>query len=81
MEKNKSPLAMTGSGLTDDLLTPTYLAGIQACLNEQRERFGSSGSERVRTINYYMEEIIENSIPDIHKYFINCALEKTGLFS
>jgi hypothetical protein len=34
------------------------------------ERFSASGSERVAVMNYYMNEIIEDLISDIHKYFL-----------
>lgn len=34
------------------------------------ERFGASGSERKGLINYYMNEIIEDLVSDIHKYFL-----------
>ena len=33
-------------------------------------KFGASGSERIGLINYYMNEIIEDLVSDIHKYFL-----------
>lgn len=36
-------------------------------------RFGTSGSERIGIINYYMNEIIEVLVSDIHKYFLTCS--------
>ena len=36
-------------------------------------RFGTSGSERMEIINYYMNEIIEVLVSDIHKYFLTCS--------
>lgn len=42
-------------------------------------RFGTSGSERMGVINYYMNEIIEVLISDIHKYFLNCSAFAHGL--
>jgi hypothetical protein len=38
-----------------------------------QERFGASGSERNAVMNYYMNEIIEDLISDIHKYFLNSS--------
>ncbi len=38
------------------------------------QRFGTSGSERVSVTNYYMNEIIEVLVSDIHKYFLNCSV-------
>jgi predicted DNA-binding protein len=37
-------------------------------------RFGTSGTERMRVVNYYMNEIIEVLISDIHKYFLTCSV-------
>ncbi len=42
-------------------------------------RFGTSGSERMGAINYYMNEIIEVMISDIHKYFLNCSAFLQGV--
>jgi len=39
-------------------------------LNEIMAKFGASGSERVKLINYYMNEIIEDLVTDVHKYFL-----------
>jgi len=36
-------------------------------------RFGTSGSERIGIINYYMNEIIEVLVSDIHKYFLTSS--------
>lgn len=42
------------------------------------ERFSASGSERVAVMNYYMNEIIEDLISDIHKYFLNNSAFSLG---
>ena len=39
-------------------------------LQDLTERFGAAGSERKGLINYYMNEIIEDLVSDIHKYFL-----------
>lgn len=46
-----------------------------------RNRFGTSGSERVSVTNYYMNEIIEVIVSDVHKYFLNCSLFSQGFSS
>lgn len=42
------------------------------------ERFSASGSERVAVMNYYMNEIIEELISDIHKYFLTNSFFNSG---
>ena len=44
---------------------------IQASIEDMLLRFGTSGTERMAVTNYYMNEIIEVVISDIHKYFLN----------
>ena len=45
-----------------------------------KAKFGAAGSERIATTDYYMKEIIEILIGDIHKYLMHCALGNSGLF-
>jgi hypothetical protein len=42
------------------------------------ERFSASGSERLAVMNYYMNEIIEDLISDIHKYFLTSSTFSSG---
>ncbi len=46
-----------------------------------QNRFGTSGSERVSVVNYYMNEIIEVLVSDVHKYFLNCSAFSQGFSS
>ena len=43
---------------------------VEVLLNDMTERFGAAGSERKELINYYMNEIIQDLVSDIHKYFL-----------
>lgn len=43
-------------------------------------RYGAAGSERVATTDYYMKQIIEILLGDVHKYIVDCAVNDSGLF-
>ena len=45
-----------------------------------KAKFGAAGSERVATTDYYMKEIIEILLGDVHKYLMHCALQNSGIF-
>ena len=49
-------------------------------LKIMKAKFGAAGSERVATTDFYMKEIIEILLGDIHKYLMHCALENSGIF-
>ena len=42
------------------------------------DRFGAAGSQRISIMNYYMNEIIEDLISDIHKYFLTNSIFSFG---
>lgn len=42
------------------------------------DRFGTSGTERIAVINYYMNEILEVLVSDLHKYFLNSSVFNEG---
>jgi len=48
-------------------------------MEDALQKFGTSGSERVPIINYYMNEVIELLISDIQKYFIGSSIFHQGL--
>lgn len=43
-------------------------------------RYGAAGSERIAATDYYMKQIIEMLLADIHKYIVDCAVNDSGLF-
>lgn len=43
-------------------------------------RYGAAGSERIAATEYYMKQIIEILLADIHKYIVDCAVNDSGLF-
>lgn len=43
-------------------------------------RYGAAGSERIATTDYYMKQIIEILLADIHKYIVECVVNDSGLF-
>lgn len=43
-------------------------------------KYGAAGSERVATTDYYVQEVIEILIADIHKYLVYSAMNNSGLF-
>ncbi len=42
-------------------------------------RYGAAGSERIATTDYYVKQIIEILLGDIHKYIVDCAVNDSGL--
>lgn len=51
---------------------------VKPVINNMMLSFGTSGSERMGVTNYYMNEIIEVLVSDIHKYFLNCSAFSHG---
>ncbi len=51
---------------------------IQLHISDMLQRFGTSGSERMAVTNYYMNEIVEVLISDIHRYFLNSSAFSQG---
>ena len=53
-------------------------------LNEELQmliaRYGAAGSERIATTDYYMKQIIEILLADVHKYIVECVVNDSGLF-
>ena len=49
-------------------------------MKKLKSKYGAAGSERIATTDYYVKEIIEILIGDIHKYLVACAINNTGLF-
>ena len=49
-------------------------------LKIMKAKFGAAGSERIATTDYYMKEIIEILLGDVHKYLMHCALQNSGIF-
>lgn len=45
-----------------------------------KAKYGAAGSERICTTDYYMKEIIEILVGDIHKYLMECVRKDCGLF-
>jgi hypothetical protein len=43
-------------------------------------RYGAAGSERIAATDYYMKQIIEMLLADIHKYIVDCVVNDSGLF-
>ena len=49
-------------------------------LQTLKSKYGAAGSERVAATDYYVKEVIENLIGDVHKYLVSCAINNSGLF-
>lgn len=45
-----------------------------------KAKFGAAGSERVATTDYYMKEIVDILLGDVHKYLMHSALHNSGIF-
>ena len=43
-------------------------------------RYGAAGSKMIATTDYYMKQIIEILLADIHKYIVECVVNDSGLF-
>jgi hypothetical protein len=43
-------------------------------------RRGSWGKDRLKAINYYFKEMIEMLLPEIQKYLVKIAIEKSDFF-
>jgi hypothetical protein len=43
-------------------------------------KYGAAGKERLAATDYYMGQIIEMFLADIHKYIVECAVNDSGLF-
>jgi len=44
-------------------------------------RFGATGKERVQLIDYYLKQICDLMIPDVHKYMLYSAECGIDIFS
>lgn len=45
-----------------------------------KAKYGAAGSERISTTDYYIKEVIEMLVADIHKYLMECVRQDSGLF-
>lgn len=44
-------------------------------------RFGATGKERISLIDYYLKQICDLLIPDVHKYTLYSAEQAVDIFS
>ena len=42
-------------------------------------KYGAAGSQRIAATDYYMKQIIEILLGDVHKYIVDCAVNDSGL--
>lgn len=42
-------------------------------------KYGAAGSQRIAATDYYMKQIIEILLGDVHKYIVDCAVSDSGL--
>jgi len=57
------------------------LGEINEILDSLRTRIGTTGRERVNTINEYFKQIVNISFPALHRYMMWTASERKHLFS
>jgi hypothetical protein len=74
MKKIKTLLEKESNGEN----TETELNGI---IDSLRSRIGATGRERINTINEYFRQIVNLSLPALHRYMMWSASEGRHLFS
>ena len=50
-------------------------------MDNLRSRIGATGKERISTINEYFRQIVNLSLPALHRYMMWSAAEEKHLFS
>ena len=50
-------------------------------MDNLRSRIGATGRERISTINEYFRQIVNLSLPALHRYMMWSAAEEKHLFS
>lgn len=54
---------------------------INEIIDNLRSRIGATGKERINTINEYFRQIVNLSLPALHRYMMWSASEKKHLFA